>query len=86
MILNYPYCAVRHMAARCIAVLGKRDVIAVMKKIPTLILPFVTAADSVIKRQGGVETIAALVENLKLEIVPYIVLFVIPLLGKYPKF
>lgn len=69
------------MAARCIAVLAKRDIVAVMEKIPTLILPYMNAADSVTKRQGGIETIAALVETLKLDIVPYIVLFVIPLLG-----
>lgn len=69
------------MAARCIAVLAKRDVIAVMKKIPTLILPFLNAADDVTKRQGGIEAITALVETLKLAIIPYIVLFVIPLLG-----
>lgn len=86
LCLNHPYCAVRHMAARCIAVLAKRNILAVMEKIPTLILPYMNAADSVTKRQGGIETIAALVENLKLDIVPYIVLFVIPLLGWFAVF
>lgn len=71
------------MAARCIAVLAKRDLVSVMQKLPTLILPFVNAADSVIKRQGGVEAIAALVEVLTLDITPYIILLVIPLLGWY---
>lgn len=82
LILNHPYCAVRHMAARCIAVLAKRDLASVMQKLSKSILPFVNAADSITKRQGGVEAIAALVDALKLEIIPYIVLLVIPLLGE----
>lgn len=82
-VLCHPYCAVRHMAARCIAAIATRDIIAVMKKVISLILPLVNAADSVIKRQGGVETITALAESLKLNIIPYIVLLVIPLLGRY---
>ena len=69
------------MAARCIAVLAKRDLVSVVRKLPKSILPFVNAADSITKRQGGLETIAALVDTLKLEIIPYIVVLVIPLLG-----
>lgn len=82
-ILNHPYCAVRHMAARCIAVLAKRDLVSVVRKLPKSILPFVNAADSITKRQGGLEAVAALVDTLKLEIIPYIVVLVIPLLGWY---
>ncbi|XP_065212027.1 TATA-binding protein-associated factor 172 isoform X2 [Planococcus citri] len=81
-ILCHSYCAVRHMAARCIAAIATRDIIAVMKKVISLILPLVNAADSVIKRQGGVEAITALTESLQLNIIPYIVLLIIPLLGR----
>lgn len=70
------------MAARCIAAIATRDIIAVMKKVISLILPLVNAADSVIKRQGGVEAITALTESLQLKIIPYIVLLIIPLMGK----
>ena len=74
------------MAARCIAAIATRDIIAVMKKVISLILPLVNAADCVIKRQGGVEAITALTESLQLNIIPYIVLLIIPLLGMSVEF
>lgn len=69
------------MASRCIAQIAKRDIVIVMEQVVKSILPLVNSADSVRKRQGGIEGIAALVETLQLDIIPYVVLLVIPLLG-----
>jgi hypothetical protein len=46
------------------------------------VLPLLGAIDSDIQRQGAVEALASISEKLQFSIVPYIVLLVVPLLGK----
>lgn len=46
------------------------------------VLPLLDAADSDIKRKGAIEAVVCIVDKLQLDIVPYIVLLIIPLLGK----
>ncbi|XP_015435871.1 PREDICTED: TATA-binding protein-associated factor 172 [Dufourea novaeangliae] len=95
-LLAHPYKAVRHMASRCISVLARLDTEKVIIHITRSVIPLlevtggeklysttVTAPseiDSV--RQGAAEALVCLVENLGVNIVPYAVLFMVPLLGR----
>ncbi|XP_060522113.1 TATA-binding protein-associated factor 172 [Cylas formicarius] len=82
VLLSHPYRAVRHLASRCLAVLAKLDSVQVMEVVVNRVLPKLGATDCDIDRQGAVEAIACVVDNLKYDIIPYIVLLVVPLLGR----
>ncbi|XP_013143480.1 PREDICTED: TATA-binding protein-associated factor 172 [Papilio polytes] len=76
------YTALRHMAARALAALAARDPHAVMQE---LVNELISALDDVRNervRCGAAEALARLVDALQLHVVPYIVLLVIPLLGR----
>lgn len=82
-LLRHPYKAVRHLAARCIATLAALDTPVVMTAVVRHVLPQLAAPDCVARRQGAVECLACIADKLQLQMVPYIVLFVVPLLGKF---
>ncbi|GJQ72210.1 hypothetical protein Trydic_g3301 [Trypoxylus dichotomus] len=82
VLLSHPYKAVRHLAARCLAVFAKIDSVPVMELIVNKVLPMLGATTNEIDRQGAVEAIACIVEALQFDIVPYVVLLVVPLLGR----
>lgn len=46
------------------------------------VLPLLDAPDSDVKRKGAIEAVVCIVDKLQFDIVPYIVLLIIPLLGK----
>lgn len=81
-LLCHPYKAVRHLAARCMATLAALDTATVMTSVIQNLLPQLEAPDSVIRRQGAVECLACVADKLEIKMVPYIVLFIVPLLGK----
>ncbi|XP_018335221.1 TATA-binding protein-associated factor 172 [Agrilus planipennis] len=82
VLLSHPYRAVRHLASRCLAVLAKLDSVPVMELVVSKVLPMLAATDSTFDRQGAVEAIACIVDTLQFDIVPYVVLLVVPLLGR----
>nr|CAD7594395.1 unnamed protein product [Timema genevievae] len=82
LLLTHPYRAVRHMAARCLGALAALSSVPVMTHVVDQVLPLLGTIDSDINRQGAVEALACIVEHLKLRVVPYIVLLVVPLLGE----
>ncbi|KAG5883002.1 hypothetical protein JTB14_033457 [Gonioctena quinquepunctata] len=82
VLLSHPYRAVRHLASRCLAMFAKLDSVRVMEMIVNIVLPKLGATDCDIDRQGAVEAIACIVEMLKFYIIPYVVLLVVPLLGR----
>lgn len=82
ILLSHPYRAVRHLASRCLAAFAKLDSVLVMEMIVKKVLPFLGTTDSDTNRQGAVEAIACIVETLQFDIVPYVVLLVVPLLGR----
>ncbi|CAG9863360.1 unnamed protein product [Phyllotreta striolata] len=82
VLLSHPYKAVRHLASRCLGVFAKLDSVKVMEMIVNIVLPKLGATDCDIDRQGAVEAIACIVDELKYEIIPYVVLLVVPLLGR----
>ncbi|XP_004536960.1 TATA-binding protein-associated factor 172 isoform X2 [Ceratitis capitata] len=81
ILITHPLKAVRHMVARCIAALAVTDLVRTMFFVLDELLGMLANIESVIQRQGAIETIDRVVDKLQLGIVPYIVLLVVPLLG-----
>ena len=81
-LLEHPFRAVRHMASRCLAALGTIDSDQVLTVLVEKVLPMLGAVDDERMRQGAIEAVVCLVEQLGMSIVPYIVLLVIPVLGR----
>ncbi|KAL1494003.1 hypothetical protein ABEB36_009678 [Hypothenemus hampei] len=82
VLLSHPYRAVRHLSARCLAVFAKLNSVKVMEFVVSKVLPKLGATDCDTDRQGAVEAIACIVDNLQFDIIPYVVLLVVPLLGR----
>lgn len=82
MSLQHPYTAVRHMAARCVGVLSKIATMETMNKFLENVLPWLGAINDNTKQEGAIEALACVMEQLEVGIVPYIVLLVVPVLGR----
>ncbi|XP_058174842.1 TATA-binding protein-associated factor 172 [Anopheles ziemanni] len=82
LLLRHPLKAVRHMVGRCLGTLASVDAATVMTMVINDVVPLLSCIESVIKRQGSAEAIACIVNRLQFEIVPYVVLLVVPLLGR----
>ncbi|KAK9885123.1 hypothetical protein WA026_010638 [Henosepilachna vigintioctopunctata] len=82
LVLSHPYRSVRHLAARCLGTFAKLDSVRVMEMVNAKILPKMESTDSDIDRQGAVEAVACIVESLQYDIIPYVVLLIVPLLGR----
>lgn len=82
ILLSHPYKAVRHLAARCLAELAKLNSVPVMELIVEKVMPKMESTDSDTDRQGAVEAVACIIENLQFDIIPYVVLLIVPLLGR----
>ncbi|KAA0718268.1 TATA-binding protein-associated factor 172 [Triplophysa tibetana] len=80
--LQHPYTAVRHMAARCVGVLSKIATMETMNVFLEHVLPWLGAIDDNTKQEGAIEALACVMEQLDVDIVPYIVLLVVPVLGR----
>ncbi|XP_076142111.1 TATA-binding protein-associated factor 172-like isoform X1 [Alosa pseudoharengus] len=80
--LQHPYTAVRHMAARCVGVLSKIATMETMNVFLERVLPWLGAIENSTKQEGAIEALACLMEQLDVDIVPYIVLLVVPVLGR----
>ncbi|KAF7266582.1 hypothetical protein GWI33_020089 [Rhynchophorus ferrugineus] len=82
VLLSHPYRAVRHLAARCLAVFAKLNSVRVMELVVSKILPKLEATDCDTDRQGAVEAITCIVDMMQFDIIPFVVLLVVPLLGR----
>ncbi|XP_034079596.1 TATA-binding protein-associated factor 172 isoform X1 [Gymnodraco acuticeps] len=80
--LQHPYTAVRHMAARCVGVLSKIAMLETMNGFLECVLPWLAAIEDCTKQEGAIEALACVMEQLDVDIVPYIVLLVVPVLGR----
>lgn len=81
-LLEHPFRAVRHMASRGLAALGEVDSDRVLTTVVEKVIPMLGAIDRQTMRQGAMEAIACLVEQLGMSIIPFIILLVIPVLGR----
>ncbi|XP_077293659.1 histone acetyltransferase 1 isoform X2 [Arctopsyche grandis] len=82
LLLENVYKGVRHMAARCIATLANIDAPKVMQKVVDKVIPLLSVLECNKKRQGASEVLACIIDKLQINVVPYIVLLVVPLLGR----
>ncbi|XP_022080347.1 TATA-binding protein-associated factor 172-like isoform X2 [Acanthaster planci] len=80
--LQHPYTAVRHVAASSLGALGQVATAETMNRVLADVLPLLGVADSATRREGSVEAMMCLIERLGMGVVPYIVLLVVPLLGR----
>uniref|UniRef100_A0A8C5MZY2 B-TFIID TATA-box binding protein associated factor 1 n=1 Tax=Leptobrachium leishanense TaxID=445787 RepID=A0A8C5MZY2_9ANUR len=80
--LQHPYTAVRHMASRCIGVMSRIATMETMNIFLEKVLPWLGAIDDNTKQEGAIEALACVMEQLEVGIVPYIVLLVVPVLGR----
>ena len=74
--------AVRHMGARCLAAFARLDLHCTLSYLVEQVLPLLGDVSSVAARQGAVEAVSCLVEALWMEALPYLVLLVVPVLGR----
>ncbi|XP_046389697.1 TATA-binding protein-associated factor 172 [Ischnura elegans] len=81
-LLHHPYRAVRHMAARCIGVFACLAPGTVVSALVNRVLPSLGAMHCDSHREGAVEAVACLVEALQFNVVPYVVLLIVPLMGR----
>lgn len=81
-LLEHPLRAVRHMASRGLAALSAVDGNRVLTVVVEKVIPMLGAIDRERMRQGAIEAVACLVEQMGMGIIPFIVLLVIPVLGR----
>jgi TATA-binding protein-associated factor len=74
--------AVRFMAAQAIAALAQHLTLDVMTSIVETLLPCLEDALNLRVRQGAIESLSCLIDQLGLAVVPYIVLLIVPVLGR----
>jgi TATA-binding protein-associated factor len=80
VLLKHPLKAIRHLVSRCLAKLASINSSKVMSLVMNDVLPLLD--EKINYRQGAAETIACIVNELQIRIVPYVVLLVVPLLGR----
>lgn len=81
-LLVNEYSVLRFSSALTFAILAKELPVLVLPFILKNVLPFVNNAGSTKERQGGVELIHHLAEQMDSDILPYVVFFIVPLLGR----
>ncbi|CAH1794395.1 unnamed protein product [Owenia fusiformis] len=79
--LNNPFSAVRHMASRCLGMLSRIATSETLSYTLEHILPLLSASHNDTKRLGAIEAVTNIINALEVEIVPYVVLLVVPVLG-----
>ena len=82
LCLENCYSAVRHMAARCFGVFSSVILKETLNCLLDDVLVMLDAADSEVRRQGAVEAISCVIDSLGFKVVPYVVLFIVPMLGR----
>ncbi|XP_041362673.1 TATA-binding protein-associated factor 172-like isoform X2 [Gigantopelta aegis] len=80
--VSHPFTTVRHMVARCFAALTQHQTLQLMQFIIEDILLMLGVTDSDKHRQGATEVLANVIDLLAMDLVPYIVLLVVPILGR----
>ncbi|XP_074093959.1 histone acetyltransferase 1 [Cotesia typhae] len=95
-LLAHPYKVVRHMVSRCIATFAVLNTEVTMGQVVRSVIPLLethtadtsvskglsTPVESDLRRQGAAEALTCIIENLGVNVVPFAVLFMVPLLGR----
>ncbi|KAG4305422.1 hypothetical protein PORY_000978 [Pneumocystis oryctolagi] len=80
--LECEFSVVRYAAAKCLATICNVITIEGMNEVISHVLSLIKDADNVIRRQGAVELIYHLVQIMGTNMLPYVVFFIIPILGR----
>lgn len=80
--LESPFIAIRHMAARALGMCSQVIPTHTVNIVLTRVLALLECSDSEIRRQGAIEALHCLIDRLALNVVPYIVLLIVPMLGR----
>ena len=80
--LAHTYSAVRHMTSRCLGMLCKLHTTVTMEFILEHVIAMLELDASVPSRQGAMEALMCVVNALSVDVVPYIVLLIVPVLGR----
>ncbi|BFZ55825.1 TATA-binding protein-associated factor mot1 [Savitreella phatthalungensis] len=80
--LQSKYSAVRFIAASAFSSICKTDATPVMPHVIRSVLPMLSDAGSLVRRQGAIELIHLLVRRLDIDVLPYIVFLIVPTLGR----
>ena len=82
--LECNYSQIRHLASRCLAVCANNDLLfrETMDLFLTQVVDLLDSPERPVRRQGAIEAFHYLIERLGIKIVPYIVLIVVPMLGR----
>lgn len=86
--LQYPCAAVRYKAAQCLTAVARRGAgpVLVLELLVVAVLPWLGDAEAVTRRRGAAELLLHIVRGLELEILPYLVILVTPVLGRMSDF
>lgn len=82
LLVQHPLKAIRHLTARCLATLASINAKHVMVFVINELVPLLTQIESPINREGSIEAITWVVKKLQFQIVPYVVLLIVPILGR----
>ena len=80
-LLRIPNPVLRHLTSRCFSELATVQTLAVMICVINNVIPFLES-DVVSERQGAIECLACVVAKVDLDVIPYIVLLIVPVLGE----
>ncbi|WAQ95291.1 BTAF1-like protein [Mya arenaria] len=80
--LEHRYAGIRHISARCVGTLARLSTPDTMLFLIEVVIPMLEASDNITQRQGASEALYHVIESLGLDIVPYIVLLIVPVLGR----
>ncbi|KAI9598492.1 hypothetical protein BDF19DRAFT_393058 [Syncephalis fuscata] len=80
--LGCQFAAIRHMSARCLAILC--DVIGYTALEPFMkhVIPLLGDAGNILHRQGAIEAVSLLVQTLDEAILPFVIFLIVPVLGR----
>lgn len=76
------FAVVRSAAAKSLAAMADCMTEQVMVAIVENIVPLVDESSSALHRQGGIETISLLVKTLDIKLLPYVIVLIVPILGR----
>lgn len=81
-LIQHPLKAIRHLTSRCLGTLALIDSKRVMLFVINELVPLLSQIESPINREGSIEAITWVVNKLQFQIVPYVILLIVPILGR----
>lgn len=82
LAIQSEFAVVRSAAAKCFAVVAGCLTEVALKHVVEQVVPLLADAASVTNRQGSVELVYHTVQQLDLEILPYLIFLIVPILGR----